>query len=250
MRRSVSLLRSASLNGLRSDRLESTLPLPLRRTVVIEGNIASGKTECLEYLSRNPNIQTIAEPVDKWRNVRGHNTLDLMYKDPARWSLTLQTYVQLTMMQAHATQQTRPVKVMERSIFSAKYCFVENLRTAGLMPPVEYAVLSEWFDWLITNWHLEVDLIVYLRTKPEIVCERLRKRHRSEEMAVTLDYLSKLHNLHEDWLTDGRFPVPCHVVTVDANADLESVQKQCEREITNRFFPENAAEARQAIAHS
>jgi hypothetical protein len=46
--------------------------------------------------------QICEEPVEKWRNVPGgHNALALMYTDPHRWSLTLQTYIQLTMMQAH-----------------------------------------------------------------------------------------------------------------------------------------------------
>lgn len=54
MRRFRSLLQSVSHNQ-RSGRFDATLPL--RKNVVLEGNIASGKTECLEYLSRNTNIQ-------------------------------------------------------------------------------------------------------------------------------------------------------------------------------------------------
>jgi Deoxynucleoside kinase len=47
-------------------------------------------------------FQITEEPVEKWRNIPGgHNALALLYKDPQRWSMTLQTYVQLTMMQAH-----------------------------------------------------------------------------------------------------------------------------------------------------
>ena len=49
--------------------------------------------------------QVICEPVDMWKNVRGFNTLDLLYKDPARWSLTFQSYVQLTMLMAHSKKQ-------------------------------------------------------------------------------------------------------------------------------------------------
>ena len=41
----------------------------------------------------------------KWRNLNGHNPLAYMYKDPSRWALTLQTYVQLTMLEAHTTPQ-------------------------------------------------------------------------------------------------------------------------------------------------
>ena len=54
---------------------------------------------------------------------------------------------------------------MERSLFSAKYCFVENLKNSGKMPLSEYEVLTCWFDYLLScpNIDLGVDLIVYMR---------------------------------------------------------------------------------------
>uniref|UniRef100_A0A7P0SB82 Thymidine kinase 2 n=1 Tax=Homo sapiens TaxID=9606 RepID=A0A7P0SB82_HUMAN len=69
----------------------------------------------------------LTEPVSKWRNVRGHNPLGLMYHDASRWGLTLQTYVQLTMLDRHTRPQVSSVRLMERSIHSARYIFVENL---------------------------------------------------------------------------------------------------------------------------
>lgn len=57
------------------------------------------------------------------------------------------------------------MKLMERSIFSAKYCFVENLMKSGKMPLSEYEVLTSWFDFLLTSPQVDlgVDLIVYMR---------------------------------------------------------------------------------------
>lgn len=123
----------------------------------------------------------VPEPVDKWKNVRGYNTLDLLYKDTSRWSLAFQSYVQLTMLQGHLMKVAAPVKLMERSVFSARYCFIENLHQSELMPGVDYAVLSEWFDWITANTAVNVDLIVYLRASPETCMERLRGRNRHEE---------------------------------------------------------------------
>uniref|UniRef100_A0A493U1Y5 Thymidine kinase 2 n=1 Tax=Anas platyrhynchos platyrhynchos TaxID=8840 RepID=A0A493U1Y5_ANAPP len=73
--------------------------------ICIEGNIASGKTTCLDYFAQTTNIEVLTEPVNKWRNVRGHNILGLMYQDASRWGITLQTYIQLTMLEQH----TRPM---------------------------------------------------------------------------------------------------------------------------------------------
>ena len=72
------------------------------------------------------------------------------------------------MLQAHTNKDplARPIKLMERSLYSAKYCFAENLRqTPGKMPESEYQVLSKWFDFMINSpdIDLSVDLIVYLQ---------------------------------------------------------------------------------------
>lgn len=44
---------------------------------------------------------------------------------------------------------------------------------------------------------------MYLRTSPEVVYERMRKRARSEESCVPLQYLQELHKLHENWLIEN-----------------------------------------------
>ncbi|MCI4392963.1 hypothetical protein PGIGA_G00151940 [Pangasianodon gigas] len=277
--------------------------------ICIEGNIASGKTTCLEYFSKTSNIEVLTEPVSKWRNVRGHNPLGLMYEDPARWGLTLQTYVQLTVLDHHLSKIAAPVRMMERSIYSAKYIFVENLYKSGKMPEVDYAVLSEWFEWIISNisipglmyedparWgltlqtyvqltvldhHLSkiaapvrmmersiysakyifvenlyksgkmpevdyavlsewfewiisnisipVDLIVYLQTSPQKCFDRLKQRCREEEKVIPLEYLEALHHLYEDWLINHTsFKVPAPVLVIPADHDLQKMLHQYE----------------------
>ncbi|MFT7816782.1 thymidine kinase 2, mitochondrial [Arapaima gigas] len=197
--------------------------------ICIEGNIASGKTTCLEYFGKTSNIEVIAEPVHKWRNLKGHNPLALMYQDPARWGLTLQTYVQLTMLDQHVTTMTSPVTLMERSIYSAKYIFVENLYRSGKMPEVDYAVLSEWFDWIMRNIHVPVDLIVYLQTSPQTCYERLIERCREEEQVIPLEYLEMIHQLYEDWLIhQTSFKVPAPVLVIPADHDVQKMFCQYE----------------------
>ena len=85
---------------------------------------------------------------------------------------------------------------------SARYCFIENLYSHGKMSPAEYAVISEWFNFLVTVPSLDfhIDLIVYLRTDPEVAYERIKARSRHEEVKIPFSYLEDLHQLHEDWL--------------------------------------------------
>ncbi|KAM9288715.1 thymidine kinase 2, mitochondrial isoform 2-T2 [Morus bassanus] len=157
-----------------------------KKVICIEGNIASGKTTCLDYFAQTTSIEVLTEPVAKWRNVRGHNILGLMYQDASRWGITLQTYIQLTMLEQHTRPMISPVRMMERSIHSAKYIFVENLYRSGKMPEVDYVVLTEWFDWIQNNTDVSVDLIVYLQTSPEVCYERLKRRCREEEKVIPL----------------------------------------------------------------
>jgi len=197
-------------------------------TVSVEGNIGSGKSTYLKHFSRwNDRVDIIMEPVDKWRNLNSHNLLQMMYEDPKRWSLTFQTYVQLTMLQNHTKNTEKPVKLMERSLHSAKYCFAENLKRTGKMPESEYEVLSGWFDFMLQcpNIDLSVDLIVYLKTDPEVALRRVKERSRGEEHLINEQYIQDLHQLHEDWLTHQKFPVHAPVVVVDANKDIQDMRE-------------------------
>ncbi|CAD5113385.1 DgyrCDS2558 [Dimorphilus gyrociliatus] len=128
------------------------------------------------------------------------------------------------MLQQHSKAHEKQVKLMERSIFSAKYCFVENLYRTQRMEEIDYLVLTEWFDWIVENGSCDLDLIVYLRTKPEVLYERIRERGRNEEQIIPLEYLQSLHELHEDWLVHKvKFNCETPVLILDANASLDEM---------------------------
>ena len=204
-----------------------TTPRPF--TVLVEGNIGSGKSTYMKHCyDHGTGVDIIMEPVDKWTdlNATGLNLLQMMYEDPKRWSLVFQTYVQLTMLETHTKASTRPVKMMERSLYSAQYCFVENLREAGKIEDSEYQILSNWFDFIMSCQEIDisVDLIVYLQTRPEVALERVRSRSRGEEHLISDGYIRQLHVLHEDWLVRHKFPVPAPVFVVDANKDVKDME--------------------------
>ncbi len=52
-------------------------------------------------------------------------------------------------------------KVMERSIHSGRFVFVENLARSGQMQKVEYDILDRWYDFLteqVPGFDLRTDL--------------------------------------------------------------------------------------------
>ena len=74
---------------------------------------------------------------------------------------------------------------------------------------------------------LEVDLIVYIRTDPGLLQERIMRRGRAEEEGLSLQYLQALHEKHEQWLMAGQWPrpAPVEVRSYDIRITDESLLK-------------------------
>lgn len=198
-------------------------------TVCIEGNIGSGKTTFLSHFKKFNNTAVLQEPVELWRNVAGTNLLELMYSDPKRYAFLFQSYVQLTMLQLHTYKSPCPYKVMERSVYSAR-CFIESMKRSQTISDVEFVVLEDWYDWCIKSANIETDLIVYLRTKPEVVYQRMKARARKEETSVSLDYLKQIHDIHDEWLYHQTlFTIPAPVLVLDGNQNLEEMIVEFEK---------------------
>ena len=104
-------------------------------TIVVEGNIGAGKTTFLQKFSGCPGVSVLSEPVDKWRDIKGHNLLQRMYENPAGNSFLLQSYIQLTMLQQHLNNisnnnRRSAVNLMERSLLRQKIAYLNILLPA------------------------------------------------------------------------------------------------------------------------
>ena len=158
-----------------------------------------------------------------------------MYKEPHRWTMPYVFYALLTTVQNHTRLTEKRTKVMERSIFTAENCFVKNMHHKKTIDESMYKILKEWFRFNEKTISIQADLIIYLRTSPEIVHERMLKRGRSAESTVSLQYLQELHELHEDWLI--RRPsktIPILVLNGDLDlANIGAEYKRAEYHILN-----------------
>ncbi|CAH2238647.1 deoxynucleoside kinase-like [Pararge aegeria] len=198
--------------------------------VSIEGNIGSGKSTCIKYFDKYPNVEKHAEPIAEWRNVSGHNLLGLLYSDMNEWSFAFQHYVHLSRLKIQTSPPSNPnitVKMFERSVQNSRHCFVENSKKQDFLKDPEYQVLLQWFDYTEKYLDISLDLIVYLRTTPKTVWERMMKRGRAEESEVPLEYLEQVHESYENWLSSP--DIGCEVLTIDADRGLDCVREDLDR---------------------
>lgn len=180
---------------------------------VVDGNIGAGKSTFLGILNKYLPVHIIYEPHTKWQKVVGdENLLDHFYKDTQRWAYTFQSYAFVTRVveqEMHAREfASQPVHVLERSVFSDRYCFAQNCYEMGRMTELEWKLYQEWFSWLIDGYVQKPAGFIYLRVEPKVCYDRLRMRNRHEESAVPLEYLERLHQKHEDWLVDKKGIAP------------------------------------------
>lgn len=203
-------------------------PTPEPFTVCVEGNVGSGKSTFLDFFKSFDDFLVLEEPIDKWKNLHGHNLLDLKFSNPSLFQFPFQSYATLTRLRQHVQTTDKSIKIMERSLLTARHCFVENVHDSGALHDGMYEVLNQYYDFINENHPIRCDLIIYLRTSPEVAISRVQGRAREEEAPMSGEYLVQLHNRHEALLSDvNKVQIP--VITVDANKSLEEMAQEYQR---------------------
>ena len=207
-------------------------------TVYIEGNVGAGKSTLLNYFKKFDDLLVLEEPIEKWKNLHGFNLLDLKFND-AKFQFPFQNYATLTRLQQHLETTDKPIKVMERSLLTARRCFVQNIFENGTLHAGDYHVLNEWYNFINEYHPIRCDFIVYLRTSPSVALTRVRKRAREEEKALTDEYLLQIHNRYESLLSDPSIIPGVKLIVIDADMnseDMISQFEQCYEEIKKSYL--------------
>jgi len=212
----------------------------VQKNFIVEGNIGAGKSTFLKMIKDYLNVQIVYEPLAKWQSVGGtsENILEKFYNDTSRWAYSFQTYAFVTRImeqEAHAKINTYSTQILERSVYSDRYCFAKNCFELGTMNSLEWKLYQEWFAWLVDNYTVKPNGFIYMQTDPVVCYQRLQKRNRSEEAVVPIEYLQKLHDKHEQWLIEKTGVAPylkdTPVLVLDCNSDFEHNVAQQERHI-------------------
>lgn len=206
------------------------------KAIIVEGNIGAGKSTFLRLIKDLLDVQVVYEPHEQWQNIGGENLLDSFYRDKNRWTYTFQSYAFITRIKAQELADkscASRLQILERSVYSDRYCFAKNLFEMGNMSSLEWKLYQDWWGWFVQHYTKKPSGFIYLQTPPQVCYQRLLKRARSEEASVPLDYLSTLHIKHENWLIEKQgidtYIKDVPVLVLDCTEDFENNPELCEK---------------------
>ncbi len=206
------------------------------KAIIVEGNIGAGKSTFLRLIKELLDVQVVYEPHEQWQNVQGENLLDAFYTDTNRWAYTFQSYAFITRIMAQEAadkQSEKLLHILERSVYSDRYCFAKNAFEMGTMTSLEWKLYKDWWGWFVKDYTKKPTGFIYLQTPAEVCYQRLLKRARSEEASVPLHYLQALHQKHENWLIDKQgvedYIKDVPVLVLDCSQDFEENPELCKK---------------------
>ena len=210
--------------------------------IYIEGNIGAGKSTFLElfkeYIQQNlPGSKVLPEPVQAWMETQdsnGKSILQHYYEDQKKYGFTFQMNAFIS--RVNEIEEIRKENLqhlfVERSVYTDKNVFTLTNYKNGNINEIEHEVYQQWFNVFTEKFNLKPKAYIYLKTSPETCAVRIKRRDRTGESSIPLEYLKELHILHDTWLAqEKKFGVP--VLEVDVSVDYIA-----DNEASRRIFRE------------
>lgn len=163
--------------------------------IAIAGNIGSGKTTLTSLLSKHYGWDAHYEDVDD------NPYLNDFYKDMQRWSFNLQIYFMKSRFgQVQQIHNEEKNVIQDRTIYEDAFIFAPNLHAMGLMSTRDFDNYSSLFN-LMNAFIPAPNLLIYLRSSVPNLVEQIQKRGRDYENSIRIDYLNRLNERYEAWIS-------------------------------------------------
>jgi deoxyadenosine/deoxycytidine kinase len=178
--------------------------------IAVAGNIGAGKTTLTEMLSKHYKWIPHFEDVD-------HNPYLMdFYEDMPRWSFNLQIFfLNSRLRQLVEIQKGTETVIQDRTIYEDANIFAPNLHEMGLMSKRDFDNYFGFFQTLKTLVQ-PPDLLIYLNASVPTLVGQIQKRGREYEENIRLDYLKKLNEFYNKWISTYK-EGPLLVIDVDKN---------------------------------
>ena len=163
--------------------------------IAIAGNIGSGKTTLTEMLAERLGAQTYYEESD-------NPYIGDFYQDMNRWSFNLQIYFLGSRIRNAARMLVAGGDlVQDRTVYEDAFIFAENLHSMGLMASRDYETYMGIFR-IAERLIPQPELLIYLRASVPTLIRQIEKRGREYETGIMEDYLERLNQKYENWITN------------------------------------------------
>jgi deoxyadenosine/deoxycytidine kinase len=167
----------------------------MKRFIGVAGNVGVGKSTLTGLLSEYLCWEPFYEAVDD------NPYLADFYKDMRAWSFHSQVYFLSRRLSHHRQIIERPgTVVQDRTVYEDAEIFARNLQRQGHMSR------RDWSSY----WDLYQTVITILASV-SVLQDRIRQRGRDYEQEISVEYLTQLNDLYQEWV-DG-FTL-CPVLTV------------------------------------
>jgi deoxyadenosine/deoxycytidine kinase len=202
--------------------------------VAIAGNIGAGKTTLTELLAKHYRWAPHFESVDE------NPYLDDFYGEMERWSFNLQVFfLNSRFRQLLELQKSGKNVIQDRTIYEDAGIFAPNLHAMGLMTNRDFNNYHSLFE-LMENLVAPPDLLIYLRGSIQKLVGQIHRRGRDYENSISIDYLSRLNERYEAWITTydkGKVLIidVDNLNFVDNQEDLASVIERIDAQINGLF---------------
>ena len=163
--------------------------------IAIAGNIGAGKTSLTELLAKHYNW----EP--HYEDVIDNPYLDDFYNHMERWSFNLQVYfLKSRFEQLISFRENNKTVIQDRTIYEDAHIFAPNLNAMGLMNQRDFNNYKGIFE-LMESLIQGPDILIYLRSSIPNLVNKIHKRGREYESSISIDYLSRLNERYEAWIS-------------------------------------------------
>ena len=124
------------------------------------------------------------------------------YEDMPRWSFPLQVFfLNSRFNQLIEIQRGDKVVVQDRTIYEDAQIFAPNLHSMSLMTRRDFDNYTNLFK-TINKLINPPDLLIYLRGSISTLVGQIQKRGREYEENLRMDYLRRLNEYYEAWITN------------------------------------------------
>lgn len=185
--------------------------------VSILGLIGTGKSTLVNKLLQNNSYTVFEEPVDN------NPFLSDYYKDPARWSFTLQVYYLWERYKQAQEAFMRSMKgetvILDSSLYS-DFAFAMLQHNEGYFTDDEYNTYLNMHK-IITAQTAYPDITIWLQLSPEQTLERIKKRSRDCESCIPIEYLKSLYVAYQIIL--NKLSKHTSIIEIDAQSSADEV---------------------------